>query len=268
MTPIVDCPPVMSANTKIYPFCAAWLIVFPGARQTWADEAATIATDRPAVTESSVVVPEGGLQAESGFVAADIQGGSVLDLPEAYLRYGLLKHTELRLALPDYYRAVSGAAPGASGFGDAAVGVKQQVGPISGVDLSVIVLLSLPTGAQALTSHDYDPGLQLPWSRSLSTDWTLAGQLAGYWPTVAGGRNFTKEVTLLLDRQLSAPWDAFIEYAADVPQRGGSRQLLHLGTAHKVAARHQIDFHAAVGLSAAAPRAFVGVGYAYLFLGQ
>jgi hypothetical protein len=72
--------------------------------------------------------------------------------------------------------------------------------------------------------------------------------------------------TLLLDRQLSAPWDAFIEYAADVPEQGGSRQLLHVGTAYKLAAHHQIDFHAAVGLSAAAPRAFMGVGCSHLLL--
>jgi hypothetical protein len=62
------------------------------------------------------------------------------------------------------------------------------------------------------------------------------------------------------------PWDAFIEYAGDFPQRGGSSQLLHVGTAYKLAALHQIDFHAAAGLSDAAPRWFVGAGYSYLFL--
>ncbi|HZC86083.1 MAG TPA: hypothetical protein VE266_03750 [Steroidobacteraceae bacterium] len=65
---------------------------------------------------------------------------------------------------------------------------------------------------------------------------------------------------------MRVPWDAFIEYAADIPQRGGSRQLLHVGTAYKLAAHHQIDFHAAVGLTHAAPRGFIGVGYSYLCL--
>jgi hypothetical protein len=112
----------------------------------------------------------------------------------------------------------------------------------------------------------YDPAVQLPWSHSLPANWTVAGQLAVYWPTVSGERDTTREVTLLFDRQLSAPWDAFIEYAGDFPQRGGSSQLLHVGTAYKLAAHHQIDFHAAVGLSAATPRSFIGVGYSYLFL--
>jgi hypothetical protein len=256
----------VSARQKTNAYALVCLAVFLPAADAHADQAETIATDRPAVTESSVVVPAGGLQLETGLTATDTGGQSVVDFPETYLRYGLLEKTELRLALPDYFRDVSATPVVSSGFGDTAIGLKQQLGPARGFDVSVIAFVSLPTGARAVTSHGYDPGLQVPWSRSLSADWTLAGQLAGYWPTVAGAHNLTREATLLLDRQLSAPWDAFIEYAADVPQQGGSRQLLHVGTAYKLAPHHQIDFHAGLGLSAAAPRGFVGVGYSYLLL--
>ena len=158
------------------------------------------------------------------------------------------------------------AGAGTSGFGDAAAGIKQQLGPLRGFDLSLIAFVSLPTGAAAVSSHGYDPALQLPWSRSLSASWSVAGQLAVYWPTVNGSRRYVDEATLLFDRQLSARCDAFIEYAADVPQHGGASELLHAGTAYRLAPHHQLDFHAAVGLSAAAPRSFVGVGYSYLFL--
>jgi len=231
-----------------------------------ADGAVTIATDRPAVTESSVVVPAGALQSENGMLLTDSAGEYVLDLPESYLRYGLLPRTELRLGLPDYYLHLPVGNSTTSGFGDLSIGVKQQLGPLGGFDLSVIAYLSLPTGASEVSSHGYDPAVQLPWSRSLSANWTLAGQLAAYWPTQDGRRNDTGEVTLLLDRQLSAPWDAFIEYAGDFPQRGGSSQLLHVGSAWKLSGRAQVDVHAAAGLSAAAPRWFIGVGYSFLYL--
>jgi len=99
--------------------------------------------------------------------------------------------------------------------------------------------------------------VQLPWSRTLTGALTAGGQLASYWPTQNGRRNVTREATFFLDRQLSAPCDAFVEYAADFPQTGGSRQILHVGTAYKLAAHHQVDFHVAAGLSAAAPRSFV-----------
>jgi hypothetical protein len=232
--------------------------------QTAADSEVTISTDRPAVTNSSVVVPLSALQVENGFLATDTQGHYVLDFPESYLRYGLLDKTELRFTAPDYYQRTSPQSA-LSGFGDAAIGVKRQLGPLSGFDLSGILFVSLPTGAKDASSDGYDPGLQFPWSRSLPMNWTVAGQVAFYWPTFSGKRNFTSETTFLFDRQLTQPWDAFIEYAVDSPQRGSSSQLLHVGTAYKLAPHHQIDFHAAVGLSDAAPRSFFGIGYSFLY---
>jgi hypothetical protein len=242
----------------------AWLIVGMNARSEEAPPV-TIATDRPAVTESSLVVPQGAWQLENGFLATDNDAHYLLDFPESDLRYGLSPKTELRLSLPDYFHPVGG---GANGFGDMAVGVKQQLGPLAGFDLSLVGFVSLPTGATSETSHRYDPGVQLPWSHALPWDLTLAGQVAFYWPTVNGSRNGTSEVTVLMDRQLTAPWDAFIEYAGDFPQRGGSDQLLHVGTAYKLSPHHQIDLHAAVGLSPAAPRSFVGIGYSFLLFGR
>lgn len=238
--------------------------VFPLCAQSPPASEVTIATDRPSVANSSAVVPQSGFQVENGLLLTNTQGNYTLDLPETSFRYGLLSRTELRLAVPDYYHNFS--AP--SGFGDLALGVKQQLGPIFGFNLSGIFFLSFPTGASAISSHGYDPGLQFPWSRSLSTNWTLAGQVALYWPTEAGQRNFTGETTFYFDRQLTKPWDAFAEYAADFPERGGSRHQLHFGTAYKLAPHHQIDFHFAVGLSSAAPRAYVGFGYSFLFLSK
>jgi len=228
----------------------------------------TITTDRPAVTESSVVVPEGGFQLENGFLATDTGDHHVLDFPESDLRYGLFAKTELRLSLPDYFRNLAAPNAGASGFGDTTVGLKEQLGPLHGFDVSIIPSLSLPTGAAPVSSHGHDPAVQLPWSRSLAADWSVAGQLAAYWPTVGGRHRAVDEATLLFDRQLTARCDAFIEYAADIAQRGGTSQLLHVGAAYRLAAHHQLDVHAAAGLSQAAPRSFIGVGYSYLFLQQ
>jgi len=231
--------------------------------QTAAEPDVTISTDRPAVSSSPIVVPQGGLQIENGLLVTNASGQSSLDLPETNLRYGLLPKTELRLAVPNYFYNLPGDV---SGFGDLAPGIKQQLGPLHGFDLSVIAFLSFPTGAAEISSHGYDPGLQLPWSHSLWKNWTVGGQAAFYWPTVTGKRNFTGEGTVFFDRQLKRSWDVFVEYAGDFPERGGSRQVLHFGTAYKLAPHHQIDFHVAAGLSAAAPSSFVGFGYSYLFL--
>jgi hypothetical protein len=208
-----------------------------------------------------VVVPLGALQLENGLQLSDDGGRNSFDLPETEIRYGLLQKTELRLNLPDYFHNLP-----ASGFADLTLGIKQQLGPLAGFDFSLIPSLSVPTGAAGVSSHGYDPGLQLPWSHGLTGNLTVAGQLASYWPTVDGRHDRTAEATLLFDRQLSAPWDAWLEYAGDFPARGGARQLLHTGTAYKLTAHQQLDLHAALGLSAAAPRWFIGCGYSYLLL--
>jgi hypothetical protein len=220
-----------------------------------------IVTDRPSVANSSIVVPQGDLQVENGVQATNVANGAVVDLPESLIRYGVLSHTELRLTVPDYYYSIAGS--GASGFGDSAVGLKQQLGPVGGFDVSIIAYTSLPTGATRISGSGYQPGLQLPWSRTLSGSWTIAGQFATYWPTLAGQHNFTGEATVLIERQLSGRAAAFAELASDVPQRGGSRQQLHLGTTYELTPNQQLDFHFAAGLSHAAPRNYIGLGYSF-----
>jgi len=223
-----------------------------------------IATDRPAVTNSSVVVPAGSLQAENGFLETSSQGQNVLDGPQSLVRFGVAKRTELRFTVPDYFHNLS--AGSGSGFGDVAIGVKQQLGPTPGkFDVSVILFLSFPTGANTVSSGGYDPGLQVPWSRALSANWTAAGMFSVYWPTQGRTRNVTGESTFLLDRQLTKPWDAFIEYAGDFPEVGAPRHLLHFGTALKITKQQQVDFHVGVGLSSAAADHLVGIGYSFRF---
>ena len=230
-------------HLRIYLCAITFFATAPLYGQSIPDSEVVISTDRPSVANSSVVVPQGGLQFENG----------------------LLHKTELRLTVPDYYYNLPDGAGTTSGFGDLAVGVKQQLGPLLGhFNLSAIFFLSFPTGADAVSSHGYDPALQLPWSRALSAHWTLGGQVAFYWPTLAGSHNFTGETTFYLDRQLTKPWDAFVEYVGDFPGRGGSRQLLHFGTSYKLAPHHQVDFHVAVGLTHSAPDSYVGFGYSFL----
>jgi len=242
------------------------LLAVAARAQTNANTEVTIATDRPAVSSSSVAVPLGGLQIENGMLGTDQQGNWVLDLPESVIRYGLLGKTELRLYVPDYYHNFAPGGAASSGFGDIAFGVKQQLGPIGGFDVSVIFFVSFPTGASGVSSHGYDPAVQVPWTRSISKNWTAGGQVAFYWPTQGGSHNFTGETAFFLDRQLTKPWDAFVEYAGDFPQRGGSRQQIHFGTAYKITPHQQLDFHFAFGLTSAASKGYVGVGYSILFL--
>ncbi len=226
-----------------------------------------IATDRPAVTNSSVVVPVGSFQAENGFNVSNNQGQNTADGSETLVRFGVAPRTELRVTVPDYYYNLNGNGFG-TGFGDLALGTKVQIGPLpGGFDVSATAFVSFPTGASGVSSGGYDPGLQVAWSRGLSSKWTAAGMLSLYGPTQGQRRNLTGEATFLLDRQFTSRWDAFVEYVGDFPERGGTRQFVQLGSALKLgkSQQQQLDMHLGVGLTSAAVNHFIGVGYSFRF---
>lgn len=223
-----------------------------------------IATDRPSFTDSSVVVPAGSLQFENGFTKTSAQSQQIYDFPATLVRFGLTPKTELRLTVPDYFQNFHSGAP--SGWGDLSLGVKQQLVTTSGgFDASLVAALSFPTGSNTFSSHGYDPQLLVPWSNPISKNWTAAGMLGVLWPTDSGRHNATGQFTFLVDRQLTNPWDAFVEYGGEYPQRGGPQHLIHFGTSFKVTPRQQLDFHVGFGLSAAAVDHFIGAGYSVRF---
>ena len=231
---------------------------------TW-DTSPTIVTDRPSFTNSSIVVPSGSLQFENGFLETYNQGQNVVDGPETLLRFGIATKTELRFTLPDYFYNTSSGGGSGSGFGDMAIGVKQQFGPTpAGFDVSATLFLTFPTGAKSVSSGGYDPGLQVAWSHGLPNKWTAAGMLAMYWPTQGQSRNPTGQATINMDRQLTGRWDAYIEYAGNFPTRGGTRQLLDVGTSLKITKTQQLDLHFGESLTGTANR-FVGIGYSFRF---
>jgi hypothetical protein len=222
-----------------------------------------IVTDRPDVTESSVVVPKGSLQLENGITWTSDRGANTIDLAETLMRFGASTRTEIRIVAPNHLNGLS-YPDSPSGFGDIALGMKQQLGPLpGGFDLSLIAALSLPTGADRVSSHGFDPFIKLPWSKDLRAGWSIGGMQSVFWNTEDGRRNLTGEQTLYIEKQLTKPWDAFAEYAGDFAQWGGSKQIAHLGTAYRITPTQQVDFHFGFGLSHTAPGRFFAVGYSF-----
>ncbi len=179
---------------------------------------------------------------------------------------GIASKTELRLGVPNYLHNDDTASGFANGFGDMSLGFKQQLGPtLGGFDVSLIPSVSLPTGANAISSHGYDPTVQLPWSHSLSKNWTIAGMFSLMWPTEGARRNLTGQSSVYFDRQLTSLWDAYIEYSGAFPQRGGPQNIIDFGTSYKPTPHQQLDFHCSFGLSAAVPDHSIGFGYSVRF---
>jgi hypothetical protein len=219
-----------------------------------------IVTDRPDVTESSLVVPTGSLQIENGITRTSDHRFQTFDLPESLIRFGLAPRTEFRIAVPNYFGGISGPDP--MGFGDITLGIKEQLGPLrKRFDLSVILAVSLPVGATRVSSHGYDPFVKLPWSKELKGGWSIGGMQSLFFNTDRGKRNAVWEPTLYIEREITKPWQAFAEYAGDFAQRGGPKEIAHFGTAYRLTARQQVDFHFGFGVSRSAPSHFFAIGY-------
>jgi hypothetical protein len=84
-----------------------------------------IATDRPDVTNSSVVVPAGSLQIENGINVSARGGDRFVDGTNTRLRAGIANCLEFLVDVPTYFASVHG--PGNSGLSDVAPALKWQI---------------------------------------------------------------------------------------------------------------------------------------------
>src|SRR5262249_22732230 len=110
-----------------------------------------IETDRPDVTNSSLVVPTGSLQVEDGVNLTGRGASSIADGTKPRVRVGIARCFELLADLPVYSSPVRGA--GDSGFSDLAPAVKWQLGPLPWhFDLSATLGVGLPTGSRSIVA--------------------------------------------------------------------------------------------------------------------
>jgi Putative MetA-pathway of phenol degradation len=225
-----------------------------------------IATDRPDVTNSSLVVPMGSLQSENGVNFSARNGGRFVDGTNTRWRLGVAPCLELLLDLPSYL--ANTRAPGNSGFSDVAPAIKWQVSPIPGkVDLSLVFGVALPTGAAEIAGRGAQPYLQMPWSWELRDGWSLNGMLTEFFrPAELVTRRIT-ETTFVVEKKVTERASLFVEYVGDYPEHAGPSQLLNSGGVYRLSPTQQVDFHVAFGLNHNAPSYIFGVGYSFRFDG-
>ena len=249
-----------------------WLSAFAilGAAEAQAEGCPTakdeIATDRPDVTNSSLVVPMGSLQSENGVNFSARDGGRTIDGTNSRWRLGVAPCLELLVDLPTYSANIR--APGNSGFSDVAPAIKWQVSPIPGkVDLSLVFGMALPTGAVNIAGRGAQPYLQMPWSWELHDGWGLSGMLTEFFRPAELTTKRVTETTFVIEKKVSERASLFVEYVGDYPENAGPSQLLNSGGVYHLSPTQQVDFHVAFGLNHNAPSYLVGVGYSFRFDG-
>src|ERR1700730_83110 len=223
-----------------------------------------ISTDRPDVTNSSLVVPAGSLQIESGVNLSTRDGGRFVDGTNTRLRAGIANCLEFLVDVPTYFANLRGG--GGSGFSNVAPALKWQISPIPGkVDLSAVFGVALPTGSAGIAGRGARPYLQFPWSWELRGGWGLSGMFTEFFrPSDPNSKRIT-ETTFVIEKKVTARASLFVEYVGDYPENGSPAQLLNSGGVYRLSPNQQLDFHVALGLNHNAPRYIVGIGYSVRF---
>jgi hypothetical protein len=242
-------------------------VLIVGALAAWAGPAAgcptaaeVIATDRPDVTNSSLVVPRGSLQAENGVNLTGRGSALALDGTNTRLRLGIAECTEVLVDMPSYSRALR--RDGGSGFTDLSPAVKRQLqGLPDGVTISAVAGLGVPTGNRPFGGDGYGPYLQVPWGAELANGWHLAGMATAFFHPDESRRNPTLEPTFAIGREVDERLEVFFEYVGDYPAASRPGHLLNSGAALRLTPTQQIDMRVAVGLNDAAPDYVFGIGY-------
>jgi len=228
--------------------------------------ASDIATDRPDVTNSSLVVPVGSLQNENGINTTGQGPEKSIDGTNSRWRLGIAPCLEILVDLPNYVGGLKGGAD--SGFSNVIPSVKWQFSSLPQQwNLSMTAGAGLPSGAARIAGPGVQPYLQFPWSHELGGGWGTSGMLTTFFSPSDPSNRQTTQATLVLEKQIAERASLFVEYVGNYPARGGSIDLINSGGTFLLTKTQQIDFHIAFGLNRNSPDYIVGVGYSIRFDG-
>ncbi|MCH7761320.1 transporter, partial [candidate division TA06 bacterium] len=187
-----------------------------------------LVTDRPDQTESSVVVPRGFIQIESGWIYTenDDVAGDVIQthqLPSSLLRVGVLDNVELRLGMDGWNWKRGGVRE--KDFGDIEVGTKIHLVDEKSwrPETALLASLSIPTDGEGL-----DPAFRATFSHTLSDRLSTGTNLGVSWSTEEDPNQADFNYTTVLGVSLLSGVSMFVEFFGDVPiESSTSRSAAH-----------------------------------------
>lgn len=142
-----------------------------------------LVTDRPDQTESSVTVPKGSLQIESGLLFSEWDENSITVkqnlLPTTLFRYGLTKNIEIRLVVQN--EKLITASDKIKGLSDIEAGTKIQVlkEENGNTEIAFLAHVFVPTGNEALSNGKWGMVSKFAFSNPVN-DYAGIGYNLGY----------------------------------------------------------------------------------------
>ena len=235
-----------------------------------------LVTDRPDQTESSVVILPGYVQLETGWTFshndADGLRSETHEFPGTLVRAGVVDRVEFRLGWSGGIweeSRVGGQRTNLSGAGDMEVGTKLYFWEEQGwiPEVALLAGISLPVGAEELSSQRSEPTFRVSLSHTLSDRVSLGYNLGATWEsnldeTSRRDRLSLFNYTAALGIGLTERAGMFVEVFGDVPfhESGGSANSFDGGLTYLLRDNVQLDAAVGVGASDEAGDWFAGLG--------
>lgn len=225
-----------------------------------------LVTDRPDFTEATVTVGKGVAQIEFGYTYIDTGDSDVHSLGEPLLRYGILAEwLELRLAI---FPLEEG---GDTGFSDLYFGFKIALTPQEGLlpEMAIIPQTFAPTGSQAFTNDNWEPGINWIYGWEINDFISTAGSTQINRRYEDNGNDFLRlaqswTVALSLTEKIGA----YTEWFALFPMESNGAENEHYingGLTYLLNNDMQFDVRVGWGLNDAAEDFFAGAGLSVRF---
>jgi hypothetical protein len=230
-----------------------------------------LVSDRPGFGDGTNILSPGTIQMESGWSLSNQSEGNVVERTfvagSPLFRVGLGHRTELRVGGDGfllYAHRVGDVLERVAGAADSSVGVKYALISEKGLRpaLTLIPLVSLPSGHRFFTSGGFDPTVKLAWSKSLGENATLSGNVSVSSVSDLRGRLGQSAASFQLSREVWCEFSGFWEsYLVTPVDRNGDRVwTFDSGLSHPIGRNAQFDISAGQQISPFARSWFLSAG--------
>lgn len=227
-----------------------------------------IDTDRPDQTESAAIVPKNYFQAEFGFNKENLFGKNYdIIHPTALLKYGLKKF-ELRLELTckSSYEHKTPDPKWTTGFDPVTVGFKAALWEEKKLlpKTSLIVHLGIPAlASKSFKTDRLTPSFRFTFQNSLTDNIGIGYNLGAEWDGYTSTPAWI--YTISPGFNLGKKWYTYIEAFGFIQKNEAPQHNIDGGIAYYINNDVKIDISAGAGISEAAPKNYLAIGFSFRF---
>lgn len=206
------------------------------------------------------------IQFEDGFTAESESGTRRFSTPELLLRVGLTRRVELRFG-DEGFLSERAAGNTVQGHSDNEVAAKIRLWEQGRFRpaVSLIPILSLPTGHTYFSSHGYDPTLKIALAKDLRKGFSISGNFNLSRLSDPAGRYGQRAVSCSLAHALGAGFSGYWEAFTFSPWDKGTSAawVLNTGVSHHLGRNAQFDVRVGKRVTDVGPNYFFGAGVAF-----